>query len=86
MFKMHVSNNKTCLENGKKLCNLNNRIKMKKINLDMHKVTEDSALCDPFHSPALHRTCKIFNSSFHYSYRELPYVYDQAGLCNFIGK
>ena len=48
-------NNKNCLENGKKLCNLNNRIKMKKINLDMHEVTEDSALCDPSRSPALHK-------------------------------
>ena len=39
MFKTHISNgiNKNCLENGKKLCNLNDRIKMKKINLDMHK-------------------------------------------------
>ena len=60
MFKMHVSNGINCLENGKKLCNLNNRIKMKKINLDMHKVTEDSALCGPSRSPALYRNLQDF--------------------------
>ena len=59
---------------------------MKKINLDMHEVTEDSALCDPSLSRHSIETRKIFNSSFHYSYRELPYVCDQAGFCNFLGK
>ena len=33
---------------------------MKKINLDMHEVTEDSALCDPSRSPALHRNPQDF--------------------------
>ena len=33
---------------------------MKKINLDMHEVTEDSALCDPSRSLALHRNLQDF--------------------------
>ena len=62
MFKMHISNRiiKIVWRMVKKLCNLNNRIKMKKINRDMHKVTEDSALCDPSRSPALHRNPQDF--------------------------
>ena len=60
---------------------------MEKINLDMHEVTEDSevTVIPPAHRHSI-ETRKIFNSSFHYSYRELPYVYDQAGFCNFLGK
>ena len=62
MFIMHVSNGiiKIVWRMVKKLCNLNSRIKMKKINLDMHEVTEDSALCDPSRSPALHRSPQDF--------------------------
>ena len=33
---------------------------MKKINLDMHEFTEDSALCFPSRSPALHKNPQDF--------------------------
>ena len=36
---------------------------MKKINLDIHEVTEDSALCDPSRSLALHRNPQDFSTA-----------------------
>ena len=36
---------------------------MKKISLDMHEDTEDSALCEPSRSPALYRNPQDFTTA-----------------------